>query len=74
MFYYRVLWLVVVGLSFVFASFLLSLFVKRYLSNPTRVIIETNHMPIGHVDYPAITFCPIHQMTTTSAMKLTKSL
>lgn len=70
----RMMWFCVVGLSFIFASSLLSMFVKRFLSNPTRVIIETNHKPIGQLDFPMITFCPIHQMTNDRALKLTESL
>lgn len=72
--FHRICWLLIELSSFLFASWLLLLFWSRYVSQITRVTVESNYVPIGQLEYPAITFCHINQVSNIQAMKLAKTL
>lgn len=55
--YTKCFWIFLIIICFACAIALMSTFLIRYKSNPTRINIDTNFGPISEIEFPAVTFC-----------------
>lgn len=70
----RLIWIMVCTIGILNATALVFTFWERHISNPTQISIETDHAPVVELEFPAITFCHINQISEMRAMQLLKIL
>lgn len=56
--------------GFVASNILVLTFWQRYKSNPTRLSVESSHVPLNQLPLPAITFCQISRVDLSSSSML----
>lgn len=74
LFFCRMLWVVVVLLGLVGASFMVSNLWDRYVGTPTRTSVETNHYPTWRLPFPAVTLCNANRIFRSKAEALVSEL
>lgn len=61
-------------IAFITANILVHTFWLRYKSNPTRMNVESNHVPINNLEFPTLTLCQLNRLNYDNAQKLLKTL
>jgi amiloride-sensitive sodium channel len=69
-----VLWVIVVLLGLVGASFMVSSLWARYMGTQTRTSVETNHYPTWRLPFPAVTLCNANRIFRSKAEALVSEL
>jgi amiloride-sensitive sodium channel len=73
-FFCRVLWVIVVVIGLVGASFMVTTLWARYVGTQTRTSVETNHYPAWRLPFPAITLCNSNRIFRSKAEALVSEL
>lgn len=73
-YFYRILWIVVIALSFIFCNILIAHFWLRYKSNTIKSTIESNHVPLPNLPLPAITLCPLTEINPHRLAEISREL
>lgn len=71
---FRTLWLIVTIVGFIASNVLVDTFWLRYKDNPTRLNVESFHMPFNTLDLPAITICQVKHIDEERALKFIDEL
>lgn len=72
--YIKCFWIFLIIISFACAIALMTTFLIRYKSNPTRINIDTNFGPISEIEFPAVTFCNPNFIADSMVLGLINSL
>ena len=72
--YTKCFWFFLIIISFACAIALMTTFLIRYKSNPTRINIDTNFGPISEIEFPAVTFCNPNFIADSMVIGLINSL
>ena len=72
--YTKCFWIFLIIISFACAVALMTTFLIRYKSNPTRINIDTNFGPISEIEFPAVTFCNPNFIADSMVLGLINSL
>jgi hypothetical protein len=74
LFFCRVLWVIVVLLGLIGASFMVGRLWARYMGTPTRTSVETNHYPTWRLPFPAVTLCNANSIFRSKAEALVSEM
>lgn len=70
----RIIWTAIWMFGILSATILVFTFWQRHITNPTHILIESNHVPIHEFNFPSITFCHINQISEIRTRRLAKTL
>lgn len=70
----KVFWIIVSASGFCTANVLVSVFWERYRSNPTRMNVESNCVPLVYLDLPSVTICAANRISYSKTMRFIDSL
>lgn len=71
---YRTVWILMTCGGLIASNILVATFWDRYKSNPTRLSIESTHVPLNRLFLPAITLCQINRIDYNRAFVLIDKL
>lgn len=70
----RFLWIGLCSAALITSFSLLGTFVHQFKTNPTRVNVQSSHVPINQLPFPGVTFCNIKRIHSSRANELIDSL
>ena len=71
---FRLIWISFVVTAVITSFSLLGTFVHQFKSNPTRVNVQSSHVPIAELTFPGVTFCNIKRIHSLKANQLVDTL